>query len=120
MRLMFGHHHVCRSARLTNVCRFATAAIYGTDHSRVFLWVTRILEAVLKRPFPLARSSYDADAERTKNALDGLRGFVDERYHYGCGIRVVPFAKNWLLLSFLTTQTRKLVVDERCRISVLQ
>ena len=120
MRQMFGHPHARRSARLSNVRRLAILAMDGIDHSRVFLWVTRILEAVLKRPFPLARSSYDADAERTKNALDSLRGFVDKRYHYGCGIRVVPFAKNWLLLSFLTAQTRKLVVNERRRISVLQ
>ena len=98
---MFGHPHACRSARLTDVRCFAISAFDGINHSRVFLRVTWILEAVLKRQFPLARSSYDADAERTKNALDSLRGFVNERYHDRCGIRVVPFAKTDSCFPFL-------------------
>ena len=94
LRQMFDHPHACGSARFTNVRCFANSATDGINHSRVFLWVATILEAILKRPLPLARSSYDADAERTKNVLDSLRSFVDERYHDGCGIRVVSFAKN--------------------------
>ena len=69
------------------------------------------LDRCMKRPFPLERSSYHSNAELTKNALDSLRGFVDERYHNGCGIRVILFALNCLLLSFLTAQTRKLIVN---------
>ena len=108
-----------RPARLTNVRCFAVSAIGSVNHSHVFLWITWILEAVVKRPFPLARSSYHVNTVWAKNALGSLCGFVDERYQNGRGIRVVLFALNCSLLSFLTAQTRKLLVNERFRKSVL-
>ena len=86
-RLWFCPSHQCTLLRNLGVYNHSRVFLW------VFLWVARILEAVLKRPLQLAWSSYDADVERTKNALDSLRGFVDERYHDGCGIRVFPFAK---------------------------